>query len=222
MSRPDLILWGLHGLLLKPFASANDLADFYGVDEAIFPPVLERLAESGWVGLRTGALQGWVLLPEGLARHDQLVADELAASGSRSRIEDCYHRFGVLNPRLLDLCTRWQVHDGGDGGISLNTHEDPVHDKRLIDELGRLDEQVQPVCHELGLCLKRYAHYSSRLTGALKLVKDGVVEWFAGATIASYHTVWFELHTDLLATLGLDRATETAKATRCGTSTSWG
>ena len=28
--------------------------------------------------------------------------------------------------------------------------------------------------------------------------------------IESYHTVWFELHEDLLVTLGLDRAAETA------------
>ena len=34
------------------------------------------------------------------------------------------------------------------------------------------------------------------------------VEWFTKPVIDSYHTVWFELHEDLLATLGIERASE--------------
>ena len=40
-------------------------------------------------------------------------------------------------------------------------------------------------------------------------VRRGHGEWFDKPLIDSYHTVWFELHEDLLATLGLERSTET-------------
>ena len=40
-------------------------------------------------------------------------------------------------------------------------------------------------------------------------VRCGEGDWFDKPLTDSYHTVWFELHEDLLATLGLERATET-------------
>jgi hypothetical protein len=39
---------------------------------------------------------------------------------------------------------------------------------------------------------------------------SGDRDWFTKPTIDSYHTVWFELHEDLLATLGIDRISERA------------
>jgi pyruvate,orthophosphate dikinase len=39
-------------------------------------------------------------------------------------------------------------------------------------------------------------------------VADGSHEWIARPTIDSYHTVWFELHEHLLATLGRTRTDE--------------
>jgi hypothetical protein len=39
-------------------------------------------------------------------------------------------------------------------------------------------------------------------------VQSGEIEWFTKPMIESYHTIWFELHEDLLASLGLDRAKE--------------
>jgi hypothetical protein len=37
-------------------------------------------------------------------------------------------------------------------------------------------------------------------------VQAGDAAYFAAPMIASYHTVWFELHEDLLATLGIARS----------------
>ena len=36
----------------------------------------------------------------------------------------------------------------------------------------------------------------------------GDTDWFTKPMIPSYHTVWFELHEDLLATLGIERGSE--------------
>ena len=78
----------------------------------------------------------------------------------------------------------------------------------MVADLGALDDKVQPICADLGLALERFASYAGRLGGAIDKVRAGDVDWFTKPMIASYHTVWFELHEDLLATLGIDRSAE--------------
>jgi hypothetical protein len=46
------------------------------------------------------------------------------------------------------------------------------------------------------------------LAHALERTRAGDADWFTKPTIDSYHTVWFELHENLLATLGIERGTE--------------
>jgi len=36
-------------------------------------------------------------------------------------------------------------------------------------------------------------------------VNEGEFEFFTGVKVNSYHNLWFELHEDLLCTLGLER-----------------
>jgi len=43
------------------------------------------------------------------------------------------------------------------------------------------------------------------LTAALERAEDGAIEWVSDVRIASYHTVWFEMHEDLLRALGRER-----------------
>ena len=56
--------------------------------------------------------------------------------------------------------------------------------------------------------LPRFARYAPRLTNAVDRVRAGEVDWFTKPVLDSYHTVWFELHEDLLATLGIERGEE--------------
>jgi hypothetical protein len=67
-----------------------------------------------------------------------------------------------------------------------------------------------PICADLATVLDRYTAYGPRLTAARQRVCTGEVEFFTKPIIESYHTVWFELHEDLLATLGIERAAEGA------------
>ncbi|NQV20995.1 MAG: hypothetical protein HQ511_06225, partial [Rhodospirillales bacterium] len=43
------------------------------------------------------------------------------------------------------------------------------------------------------------------LLAALEKAEDGETEFVSGAKVDSYHTVWFELHEDLLRILGRER-----------------
>ena len=55
---------------------------------------------------------------------------------------------------------------------------------------------------------ERRKHRGDDLRSALERLVDGDTDWFTKPTIPSYHTVWFELHEDLLVTLGIERSSE--------------
>jgi len=67
---------------------------------------------------------------------------------------------------------------------------------------------VQPICADLAGLLDRFDGYGPRLATALERTSGGEPDWFTKPTIDSYHTIWFELHEDLLATLGRQRSQE--------------
>ena len=54
----------------------------------------------------------------------------------------------------------------------------------------------------------RFAPYQPRLASAMARVVDGERDYFTKPIIDSFHTVWFELHEDLLTSLGLERSQE--------------
>lgn len=71
-----------------------------------------------------------------------------------------------------------------------------------------------PVTRSLAGSLWRFRGYAERLDAAHQRVRAGDHEWITAPSIDSYHTVWFELHEDLLATLGRDRSQERAGETQ--------
>lgn len=80
----------------------------------------------------------------------------------------------------------------------------------MIERLGELHRSLVPEVGGVGGLIPRFDAYPARMTRALDRVRDNQLDWFTKPVIDSYHTIWFELHEDLLATLNLDRAHETA------------
>ena len=197
----------VHALRLKGFADTRALVTAAGApDEHAVVDALDQARREGWVTRREGAFNGWALTPAGRARDRQAIDAELAVTGARAAIEDAYQRFVKLNGELLQVCTDWQLK-GGDPAV-LNDHADAAYDAAVIERLRAVDGAVQPVCADLGNALERFAPYGQRLHAALRHVEQGDHDWFAKPAIDSYHTVWFELHEDLLVTLGLERSKE--------------
>jgi hypothetical protein len=112
----------------------------------------------------------------------------------------------LLNKELLATCTAWQVQDESSG--SLNDHSDPDYDAQVVARLGDVDDAVQPIAADLATALDRFSGYGPRLATARARVGTGEHDWFTKPMVDSYHTVWFELHEDLLATLGIERSSE--------------
>ena len=91
-----------------------------------------------------------------------------------------------------------------------NDHHDPGYDAAVVERLAAVHDRVDPICAELAGVLRRFDGYGTRLGDALARVRVGEHDWFTSVRLASYHTVWFELHENLLATLGIERGHERA------------
>ncbi len=197
----------LHGLRLRGLAEAVVIADLVAEPCLLVHLTLRSLAEQGLVTYRAGRRSGWTLTPAGMQEHERLLSVELDRAGQREPFSHCYHAFGPLNVRFLQLCTRWQVRSI-DGAKVLNDHGDQAYDQAVIDDLTAIDSEIQPLVSKLDDLVDRFSIHGDRLAIALARVLGGDYDWLASPLIDSYHTVWFELHQDLLVTLGIDRASE--------------
>lgn len=208
MSAPsDLRTLVLHGLRLKGFAEPPAVAEVVDLDENDAKAELEELLSRHLVQYRDGRMSGFTLTSAGRAEHARLVAEEIERHGVRGAIESAYRKFLDHNGGLLAVCTAWQLR-GPDGEQVVNDHTDPGYDAGVIDQLAEIHAHIEPVCDELAGALARYSLYGPRLAHALSRLRAGELDWFTKPMIPSYHTIWFELHEDLLATLGIERGQE--------------
>jgi hypothetical protein len=208
VGRPsDPLVLAMHGLRLKGFADAAAIAEVVGLPVEVADQHLKALQSEGFVQYREGRMSGYSLTSAGRSEHERLLAAELEAAGCRAAVHGSYKRFLDLNAELLGVCTAWQLREVG-GQSVVNDHSEPEYDKDIITKLGELDAKVQPICVELGECFERFSTYGTRLADALDRVRNGQIEYFTKPMIPSYHTVWFELHEDLLASLGIERSSE--------------
>lgn len=119
---------------------------------------------------------------------------------------DCYERFLVLNPKLLQVSTDWQIRRFGTSQ-NMNDHSDRDYDNKVLSRLIRIDDRAQPICADLAGHLLRFVSYANRLSRALDRSLAGESAYVSD-NLDSYHTVWFQLHEDLLRTLGISREEE--------------
>ena len=197
---PDPITGALLALRLLAVADAPDVAERSGWPQPDIDRVLAHLDETGWARYRPGRFPGWMLTGHGRAEGERRLAQELDVTGARARTDVLYRRFLVLNPEVLRVASAWQVRTVG--GVDVpNDHADEDHDAAVIAELELLHRRAEGLLAELESPLPRLAGYRPRLSLALARVRSGEGDWFVRPGVDSYHTVWFELHENLLATL---------------------
>ena len=126
-------------------------------------------------------------------------------AAARPEVESAHDAFLTLNSRFLTAVTNWQIRPGRADPLAANDHTDWRWDERVVDDLRRLERQLRPVCQQLAGALERFSGYHERYSAGLDKVDQGQRTWVDQPRIDSCHTVWMELHEDLLATLGLER-----------------
>jgi hypothetical protein len=208
-SDPRLLV--LHALRLKSTADVATVAAAGDLPADEVAAQLEKLAGEGLAAESTGVLAGWSLTAAGRAEHRREVRREVDAAGARATVTGAYERFRALNADVLDACSRWQVRTVG-GQMVRNDHRDQAYDARVVADLARLGDQAAPLVDDLASALARYQRYGPKLHEAVRRVEAGQRDWFTKPLMPSFHTVWFELHEDLLTTLGLERSDERDEA----------
>lgn len=193
----------IHGVRLKGFGEPPAIGAAVGLSESDVSGQLTALQTDGFVLRRDGRLTGWALTKEGRVEQQRLAAAELDATGTRDAVRDGYERFLALNAGMLGLCTDWQLR-----GDAPNDHGDPAYDADVIDRLRATDAGLAPILVDLAAALDRYGSYRPRFQNALAQLDAGALEYFTKPIIDSYHTIWFELHEDLLSSLGIERSQE--------------
>jgi DNA-binding PadR family transcriptional regulator len=190
----------LMAMRVQGLASPERAAVAAGLDESTTLECLAVLEADELAKHRPGAKRsGYMLTPAGAERLGELLVDE----GLRKCevLRDCYERFTLLNERILKICSEWQLRDDD----VPNDHSDPSYDAAVIDRLSELHRRSAKCVAALGERASRYSPYSVRLDRCVERLCTGDHDAFTAVMAESYHTVWFELHQDLLLTLGLER-----------------
>lgn len=205
---PDGLLV-LHAVRVAGVADDAAVAQRTGIDQHRVSDLLQDDEAVGWVTrVAFAGTSGWTLTERGRSEDARRLAEELDATGARDVVEDTARAFEPLNARLVRACTDWQLRPNGQDRLASNDHADPEWDARVLSELAALDRGLHDLIEGLAEPLPRFGCYHKRYAAALAQARAGQHEWVAGIDVASCHTVWMELHQDLLSTLGMRRNPE--------------
>lgn len=209
VSSPELLV--LHSVRILGFADTAAIARRFGVDPAATEEILLDAQAFGWVQRAEFAdLCGWSLTESGRAENERQLHEEREATGKTHAVWGVYRNFLPLNTRLLRACTDWQLRPGEANKLIVNDHGDTASDEKVLDELALIGDALSPLVDQLSSVLARFVGYDTRFAAALNHARTGEHGYVDRTDIDSCHRVWFELHEDLIATLGRDRRSEPA------------
>lgn len=206
-STVDLLV--LHAVRLLGFADDGAVAAQAGVSQEMALSKLREAESSGWV--QYGGffdIEGWSLTESGREENERQLAEERLAVDAEDAIGAVYRDFRPLNARLLRAVTDWQLKPTEADALEANDHADAAWDARVVDELRRLGDELAPLSDQLCAVLTRFDGYHRRYAAALRKVENGLGQWVDRTEVDSCHRVWFQLHEDLIATLGMQRGNE--------------
>jgi hypothetical protein len=188
----------LHGLAIKKHGGPAEVAALVGLTEDRVAALLEEAAARGRAAKAGGR---YMLTPAAQVALRGEYGRIYGALRGNAEMAAAYDAFEKVNAELKALITDWQTVEVAGSRVP-NTHDDRAHDARIIDRLGALHETAERVIGRMAAHLPRLATYMRLLTEALEKAEDGAHEWVSDARLPSYHTVWFEMHEDLLRVLG--------------------
>lgn len=199
-------LLALHAVRVTGFADTTTLAHRFDLDHASTEEFLGDAEARGWVQQASFVdLHGWSLTAAGRTENERRLAAELDEAAGRDEVSAVHRAFLPLNARLQHACTDWQLRPSAADQFAVNDHTDSTWDGAVLDELGAIGSGLAPLAARLQRVLGRFCGYRTRFAAALVRARAGETGWVDRSDVDSCHRVWFELHEDLIATLGLDR-----------------
>jgi hypothetical protein len=184
----------MHGLAIKKHATLEEVAGILGLDTDAVGEALKKLVATNRA---VEAKNRYLLTPAARMVLDSDYSFMYEALRANPAFQAGYAGFERLNVVLKQLITDWQTISVAGEHVP-NGHNDKEYDARILDRLGDLDERAEHVLDQLASALARMRIYREKLSLALTRAEDGDIAWVSDAKIESYHTLWFELHEDLL------------------------
>ena len=199
----------LHAVRLVGFADSETVAERAGTSHADALRLLSVAEHAGWVQhVAFADLDGWSLTDSGKAENERQLMAERVSADPDDVVAAVYRVFLPLNARLLRAVTDWQIKPTEADRFAPNDHFDRAWDGRVLEELTSLGRELAPLIENLSAVLARFDGYVARYELALRRAMSGELDWIDKTDIDSCHRVWFQLHEDLVATLGIDRRHE--------------
>jgi hypothetical protein len=211
-SAPELLT--LHAVRIKGMTDSYAISRRFALDRGMVQALLLDYEAYGWVQhVEFADVSGWALTNAGRDEDNRRLAAELEAAQAREAVVRSHAAFVPLNTRFLEAMTKWQVRPTPWDSMAAHDHSDWRWDERVLESLSSLLRKLRPIGEQLAEALTRFVGYPDRFAAAVDRVNQGQRTYVDEPKIDSCHTVWFELHEDLLSTLGLERSSETATRT---------
>ncbi|MGO4589351.1 hypothetical protein [Paenarthrobacter sp. 2TAF44] len=186
----DLLLT-LHAVRLLGFADTHAIADRFSRDHSLVESELIDAGVLGFVSRTSFAgSSGWALSNLGRVENERLLAAELEREDARPLVMVVHDEFVNLNLTVVSACSAIQLQQ------VVGTAAAGILEEALAS--------WSPLEERLAGLLPRFAGYSRRLMDALEHARTDTA-WFTATDRDSFHRAWFELHEDLIATLGIQR-----------------
>jgi pyruvate,orthophosphate dikinase len=189
---------------LKGMGSSESIAEALDANPDHVAKLLEQLESDELVSPFAGGR--FRAMPPALERMAELF--EAEREGRETEFDAVLDRFHEPNMALKEIVTAWQMRTV-DGAEVPNDHSDEAYDAGVIQRLkDEVHSGVGPLLDDVEALLPRLGRYAGRLETALERLDGGDERYVAHPMLDSYHTVWFELHEELIHLSGRDRKSE--------------
>jgi pyruvate,orthophosphate dikinase len=192
-------------LRIKGFGKGEAIAEAMGTSAEAAQGGLADLVARQWA---EETKVGYRLSPSGRAEADKAFGLERAGL-DQNIFAKLYEEFSPINDAFKQLVTRWQMRDLGDRQVR-NDHADAAYDKSVLEGFDPIHRDISDLIGTIATSAPRIGGYKQRLDQALGKIRSADLRYIAAPDRDSYHTVWFELHQDLIGLAGTTRQKEAA------------
>jgi hypothetical protein len=193
------MLLTLHAVRLLGFTGTAPAARRFGQDPDDVERLLIDAGAKGWaVRSAFGGTRGWSLTVSGRTENERLLAAELEHAGGSDVVTGVLGDFKQVNAEVVAACSMLQL-----GWLSAGSRPHSIYQatqQTFIQALASAKEMEV----RLTSVLPRFTGYTERLRNAVENAATDPT-WLTAADRDSFHRIWFELHEDLIATLGIRR-----------------
>lgn len=189
-------------MLVRGPALREVLARDSGLPASCAESVLADLGRRGLL-VALGPTGGRVQL-SGTGREAAISAAARERAQLAVHVSPRFATFARLDRDVKDVITRWQIRLVG--GVSVaNDHRDRAYDRGVLAELLAVCEAAVAWLAPLAELRSRYIRYGERLSSGAARAAAGEGAWVCGLGVDSVHSVWWQLHGELLLLLGRSR-----------------